>query len=90
MRLVWSSLSLRSPPGATILELFDAHSIHTYGFPLFSPRVSMRVNIYERIPKTTNYNASVSGASGVSNEMQEVRARVVRPPTQCMVERERV
>ncbi|KYN23044.1 hypothetical protein ALC57_04828 [Trachymyrmex cornetzi] len=66
-------LSLRSPPGATILELFDAHSIHTYGFP----RVSMRVSIYERIPKTTNYNASASDASGVSNEMQEVWARVV-------------
>ncbi|EGI62495.1 hypothetical protein G5I_09175 [Acromyrmex echinatior] len=70
-------LSLRSPPGATILELFDAHSIHTYGFPLLSPRVSMRVTIYERIPETTNYNASASDASSVSNEMQEVRARVV-------------
>lgn len=37
----------------------------------------MRVDIYERTPKITNYNASASGASGVSNEMQEVRARVV-------------
>lgn len=37
----------------------------------------MHVGIYERTPATTNYNASANGASGVSNEMQEVRARVV-------------
>jgi len=38
----------------------------------------MHVGVYKRTPETTNYNASASGASGVSNEMQEVRARVVR------------
>ncbi|KYQ49837.1 hypothetical protein ALC60_11012 [Trachymyrmex zeteki] len=82
-------LSLRSSPGATILELFDAHSIHTYGFPLLSPHIPMRVGIYERILKTTNYNASASGASGVSNEMQEVRARMVHRCNIRLRERER-
>lgn len=71
-------LSLWSSPGATILELFDARSTHTYSFLPLSLHVHLyNVGMYKRAPETTNYNASASGASGVSNEMQEVWARVV-------------
>jgi len=56
---------------------YSACIVYTPTVSRYSPCAPLHVGIYERTPETTNYNASASDASGVSNEMQEVWARVV-------------
>ncbi|EZA56640.1 hypothetical protein X777_02244, partial [Ooceraea biroi] len=72
-----SLLSRRSLPEATILELLGAHSIRTYLQPrmllsLLSLPLLLACSLRAPI-------RAASGASGVSNEMQQVRAKVVHP-----------
>lgn len=79
-----SLLSRRSPPEATILELFGARSIHTLPTRRLSrspPRCTCADSCtHEHAHPKSCYLRTImraSGASGVSNEMQEVRARVI-------------